>query len=290
VARVRANDVDLHVQQLSPRLRPVAGVAPPTAVFIHGAFIDSLASYYFSLGPVFAAAGFDAVMYDLRGHGRSERPPSGYKLQDFAADLDALLTGLGIETPVHLIGNSFGGTVALDYAVHRPQRTATVTVIESGPATQEWADTMVNALWQATEKLPEDEALASFVAEYGSVASNRGGNPMHDAHIARLGSSAARLINTTSIASDIPASRILTVDQIRSIHCPVLLVNGSEGLVTAQATRLKGMLPECQIAVIPGQKHSVLVEAPDEVCEVVLEWIRSHVRAVPHHRPAGAGS
>lgn len=290
MAIVRANGVDLHVQRLTPRLRPVAGATPPTAVFIHGAFIDSLASYYFSLGPVFAAAGFDTVMYDLRGHGRSERPAGGYRLEDFAADLDGLLAGLGIEGPVHLIGNSFGGTVALDYAVHRPQRTATVTVIESGPATQEWADTMVNALRQATETLPEEEALAWFVAEYGSVASTRGGDPVHDAHIARLGSSAARLISTTTIAADIPASRILTEDQIRSVRCPVLLVNGSEGLVTAQSGRLQALLPECRIAVIPGQKHSVLVEAADEVCGVVLEWIRQHVRAVPRHDPAGAGS
>jgi pimeloyl-ACP methyl ester carboxylesterase len=290
VAIVQANGVDLHVQRLSPRFRPVSGAAPPTAVFIHGAFIDSLASYYFSLGPVFAAAGFDTVMYDLRGHGRSERPPAGYRLEDFAADLDGLLAGLDITGPVHLIGNSFGGTVALDYAVHRPGRVATVTVIESGPATQEWADTMVSALRQATETLPENEALAWFVAEYGSVASTRGGDPVHDAHIARLGSSAARLINSTTIATDIPASRLLTEEQIRAVHCPVLLVNGSEGLVNAQADLLMSMLPECRVAVIPGQKHSVLVEAADEVCEVVLDWIRGRVRALQHTRPAGAGS
>ncbi|WP_415949617.1 alpha/beta fold hydrolase [Streptomyces sp. KLOTTS4A1] len=244
----------------------------PTVVFLHGAFIDSLASYYFTLGPQFADAGFDVVMYDLRGHGRSERPASGYTLEDFSADLDALLDALAVTGRVQLVGNSFGGTLALDFAVHHPERVAAVTVVESGPATQNWAASMSGALHQATATLPEQEALDWFVAEYGALASTRQGDARHDAHIARLGRKAARLIAATTISTDIHGGRLLTDVQLKAIDCPVLLINGQDGLVGGQTEHLAGLLQDCEVAVVPGQKHSVLVEASDEVGALALEW------------------
>ncbi|WP_419995725.1 alpha/beta fold hydrolase [Streptomyces boninensis] len=268
MARVQANGVDHHVQVL-----PAKGAPLGTAVFIHGAFIDSLASFYFTLGPQFADAGFDAVLYDLRGHGRSERPPTGYTLQDFTADLDALLDALSIEEPVHLVGNSFGGTVALDYAVHHPDRAASVTVVESGPATQDWAHTMAGALDQATDKLPPEEALDWFVAEYGAIASTRQGDGRHDAHIRRLGRSAGRFIATTTIARDIPDGRVLTDGELRAIRCRVLLINGQDGLVAEQTAWLAELLPGTQVRIVAGQKHSVLVEAAEEVGALALDFV-----------------
>lgn len=283
MARALANGVDHHVQLL-PAKGADAHAHRPTVVFVHGAFIDSLASFYFTLGPQFADAGFDALMYDLRGHGRSERPARGYTLDDFSDDLDALLDALAVDGPVHLVGNSFGGTVALDFAVHRPGRAASVTVVESGPATQSWAATMAEALSQATEKLPEDQALAWFVAEYGALSSTRQADAAHQAHIARLGRAAGKLIASTTIAHDIVSGRVLTEDQIRTLRCPVLLVNGSEGLVADESAWLADLLPgSCHVAVVPGQKHSVLVEAAEEVGAVALDWIREHAAA-----PGGA--
>lgn len=280
MARVRANGLDHHVQQLPHRTGPHAAAADggaPTVVLLHGAFIDSLASFYFTIGPQFADAGFDVLMYDLRGHGRSERPRTGYGVEDFTADLAALLDRVGPDAPVHLLGNSFGGTVALDFAVHHPRRTASLTVVESGPATPQWAQTMAGALHRATRELPEEEAIAWFVAEYGALASTRQGDARHDAHIARLGRAAAKLVAATTIADDIPAGRTLTGAQLRALTCPVLLINGQDGLVAEETARLARHLPHCDVAVVPGQKHSVLVEDADRVGALALDWAARRV-------------
>ncbi|MFI7320983.1 alpha/beta fold hydrolase [Streptomyces venezuelae] len=274
MAKVRANGLLHHVQRLPHGPAVTPGTRPPTVVFLHGAFIDSLASFYFTLGPQFADAGFDVVMYDLRGHGRSERPPTGYTLEDFTDDLAALLDALDVTGPVHLLGNSFGGTVALDFAVHHPERTACVTVVESGPATRGWAATMTGALHQATGSRSEEEALAWFVAEYGALASTRQGDALHDAHIARLGRAAGRLIAATSIARDIPDGRTLTDDDLRALDRPVLLINGQGGLVAEETARLAGLLPRCDVVVVPGQKHSVLVEDAERVGTIALDWAK----------------
>ncbi|MBL1068750.1 alpha/beta fold hydrolase [Streptomyces sp. 7-21] len=270
MATIAVNGVRLNVRRLPPR-NPRGGV-PPTVVFVHGAFIDSLASFYFTLGPAFAATGFDAVLYDQRGHGRSGRPATGYTVQDFSADLAGLLDALGIGHPVHLVGNSFGGTVALDFAWRWPDRAASVVVIESGPATPQWAATMRAALHQATRELPEGEALSWFVRQYGALSSARRIAP-DDPHIMRLGRGAARLIASTTIAGDIPASAVLSREEIAALRCPVLLLNGGQGLVAAQTAELASLLPRVRVAEVPGQRHSVLVEAPREVCRIALGWV-----------------
>jgi pimeloyl-ACP methyl ester carboxylesterase len=118
VTDVLANGVRLHVQ----RLGPTAGVrnSGTTIVLIHGLVVDDLSSYYFSLAHPLTVAGHDVILYDLRGHGLSERPSAGYSLRDGIADLDGLLTALDIQRPVHLVGNSYGGAIAIGMAVEHP--------------------------------------------------------------------------------------------------------------------------------------------------------------------------
>src|SRR5258706_10835045 len=110
MADVVANGVRHHVQRLgSPR------PDGRTVVFVHGLVMDNLSSFYFTLAnPI--AAGAEVILYDLRGHGMSERPPRGYAVADLVADLAALLDALSIDHPVDLVGNSFGGLVALAFA------------------------------------------------------------------------------------------------------------------------------------------------------------------------------
>lgn len=250
--------VRLHVQ----RLRPADGRVKATAVLVHGLLTDSLASYYLTVAPSFTASGIDVVMYDQRGHGRSERPAAGYTLDDTLDDLTALLDRLEITGPVHLVGNSYGGTVAFGYAERHPERAASVTVIESGPATAAWAATMGGVLRRATDELArhETEALAW-------ISAHRGHNT------ARLAKGAARLVRATTVARDIPASSVLTDEQIRSVRCPVLVVYGGDSALTAQAPWLESLLPDCRTVVVPGHEHSVLVEAPHTVGAHILSLI-----------------
>src|SRR3954447_14606350 len=116
----------MHVQRLGPGDgRP----ATATVVLVHGLLTDSLATYYFTVAPPFAAAGLDVVMYDLRGHGRSDRPAGGYTLDDGIVDLEARRDRLAMRGPGPLVGNSYGGTIAFVYAARRPERAASVCLI-----------------------------------------------------------------------------------------------------------------------------------------------------------------
>jgi len=253
---VLANGLSHHVQ----RMPASTGNASITVVCIHGILTDSLASYYFTLAKPLADAGADVFMYDLRGHGRSERPPTGYGLDEFVADLSALLDEVGISGPVYLVGNSFGGTVAFSFAARYPDRVAGIAMIESEPATAAWAEKMTANLGRAAKQLGRWDSLVWIRTHYG-------------AHTVRLARAALKLLNASSIERDIPASPTLSPEQVRSITCPVLAIYGSKSDLAEQAPLLRDEMSNCTTLVIPGQEHSVLIEVPDTVRDTVLTWL-----------------
>lgn len=262
-----------HVQRLGPQDgRPPAA----TVVLLHGLLTDSLASYYFTLAPVLAAAGVEVLMYDHRGHGRSGRPPTGYRLEQFTDDLEALLDRLEMTGPVHLLGNSFGGTVAFGLAARRPEQVVSILAIESEPASRAWAEKLDGILRKAERHLLEEETLAW-------VAEQRG------AHTARLARSAGALLEGTSLARDIPLSRLPSATELRAIRCPVLAVYGTESDLADQAAWLDGLLADCRSTFVPGQEHSVLIEAPDVVRQLTLSWLREHGAALRGADPVDSG-
>ncbi len=70
------------------------------------------------------------LTYDLRGHGMSDAPPTGYSPDEMAADLLELLDALEIERPV-IAGHSYGADVALYLAAREPERVREVIAIEA---------------------------------------------------------------------------------------------------------------------------------------------------------------
>ena len=117
-----ANGLRFHVQRLGPSARGNTPGDDPTVVFVHGLVIDNLSSFYYNLASRVAQHEADVILYDLRGHGRSERPPAGYTVRDAVIDLVAILDQLNIARRVYLVGNSFGGVVAAPVAPGHRER------------------------------------------------------------------------------------------------------------------------------------------------------------------------
>lgn len=117
--RATVNDVSIHYQQ--------AGHGPDL-VMIHGLF-GNLAFWYLSVLPALVRD-FRVTLYDLRGHGYSDMPRSGYTSSHMAADLKELLDHLGVKQ-AHLVGHSFGGAVALHFAVLHPIHVLSLTLADA---------------------------------------------------------------------------------------------------------------------------------------------------------------
>lgn len=259
MAEITTNGVRFHVQRLAPhradhRANPVQPV-----VFIHGLILDNLSSFYYTLANPVAHAGADVILYDQRGHGLSERPPTGYRLSDSVADLAALLDALGVEEPVHLVGHSYGGAIALSFAVAYPGRVASILLMEAHVPFLGWAQQLSASIRKAGVDYIEGDMGRQIATKTKP---------------AKLAAVAEKLINHTTLVTDLLATEPLSEQQLRMFNLPVRAVYGERSDVISHAYFLDGLLPRCTLTVLPDLNHFlVLAKATRVVRAIVLEWL-----------------
>src|SRR5262245_22952166 len=94
-------------------------------VFLHGV-TDSWRSFELVLELLPATS--RAIAISHRGHGESDRPPTGYSYRDMSEDLRALLDALGIERAI-VVGHSMGAMVAMQLAADHSERVAGLVLV-----------------------------------------------------------------------------------------------------------------------------------------------------------------
>jgi pimeloyl-ACP methyl ester carboxylesterase len=125
---VEVENQRLHVVDLSPKKE-----AGPPVVLIHGASVNLRDLQMPLAGPL--SERHRVVLVDRPGRGYSSRPADGWRLERQAELIHAALRELNVERPV-IVGQSFGGAVALAYALRYPQELSGLALI--APVSHEW--------------------------------------------------------------------------------------------------------------------------------------------------------
>jgi pimeloyl-ACP methyl ester carboxylesterase len=264
MAEVVAGGIRFHVQRLAPHRAAESTdhrLHAPTVVFVHGMGVDNMSSFYYTLANPAARAGADVILYDLRGHGDTERPPTGYSVAASVDDLTALLDALEVRGPVHVVGNSFGGTVALAMAMAHPGRVASLllieALIEAAVVTEDW-----------------EEQVAQLLAEgmkIRTVLSN--GRAQYARKLHRFYTALDALAKNTTVAADLREQRPFSNAELQSVICPVLAVYGENSDIIDQGYRLEHLLPNINLTLVPDSSHFLIVEAPNALRELLLQWL-----------------
>ncbi len=129
--RVRVRDVDLFFDVEGAKLDPCGPAMreKPTLICLHGGPGLDHSGFRPALSPLAAVA--QIVYLDQRGHGRSDRSdPGRWTLANWADDLVAFCDVLGIVRPI-VLGLSFGGYVAMAYAIRHPAHPARLVLIST---------------------------------------------------------------------------------------------------------------------------------------------------------------
>ncbi|PYR67075.1 MAG: hypothetical protein DMF87_19045 [Acidobacteria bacterium] len=258
---IEANGVNFHYLQ--------AGSGPPL-VMLHG-LSGNLAVWHLGMVPLLQDS-FRITTYDLRGHGKSSVPPSGYSTRDMAQDLLALMDALEIET-ADLLGHSFGADVVLHFALLHPHRARKLILIEPGiPALvgerkgEEWDGWTYWA--QTLERLtgePVPAGKRTDVAymmrrsiEVPIVYGPLRGLPRQKARILRL-------METTTMFTDYEKVNGLTLENLRTIRHPKLLVYDGASAWLSTFRVLRDLLQNCASLLLPGSelRHFAPLDAPD---------------------------
>ncbi|MFJ7209089.1 alpha/beta fold hydrolase [Streptomyces sp. NPDC098789] len=257
MAHVLADAVDFHVQRL-PAAAGSDDADRPVVVFLHGLVVDNLSSFYCPLAVPVARSGHEVVLYDLRGHGRTGRPTSGYDSGTAVRDLVALLGALGLaHRSVHLVGNSYGGTLAVHAALARPDLVAGLTLLEP-PLSGAWVENMVDTLSAAALSLEDSDVPAQLRA-------------LRLRKAAALTSIADELLNRTTLIDDVAAGRVFTPADYARLRCPVLAVCGEHSeLVPGVIELAEHATGPCCVEILPGLGHDVLKESSGALRKSVL--------------------
>jgi pimeloyl-ACP methyl ester carboxylesterase len=244
VATVHANGIDFHVS----RFRTGAEGDRPIVVFVHGLGVVDSASWSFMLG-LNLATDADVISYDLRGHGRSEKVPSGYLVANHVDDLFALLDALGIIQPVHLVAASYGGAIATTAAVRHPERVASLCLVDGFVPIDDWRRLVVHTVEQFERWIngarSREEAIDEAMALWGITRRRATG----------LSERVSRLMANTTMAQDLRRETDLDEAELARVTCPVLGIYGDQSEIFSLTETLPRVMPDVRIHVIPGGDH-----------------------------------
>ncbi len=224
---VSARGLTFHVQRL--------GHGPPV-VMLHGLLVGSLASWYFTTAPALSKT-HEVLLYDLRGHGKSERTSRGYDLATMAGDLEALTAELG---PMTLVGHSYGALIALRFALEHPQRVHRLVLVEA-PLPPSRYDQFREFLGRGPEQM-----IAALPAPLQAmVASGK-------RQARRLVDALGFLVLTSSLPADVEAEADVPDAELRALSCPVHCIYGEASACLEAGQRIAAIVPRATLDVLPG--------------------------------------
>jgi pimeloyl-ACP methyl ester carboxylesterase len=250
----------------------------PAVLLLHG--LASNARIWDGVGPRLVGAGLRVAALDLRGHGASDQPGSGYDFAGVGRDLAAVLHGLGLERPL-LVGHSWGANVALQFAADRPGAVAGLALVDGALlGVAEWAGAtregvrrrlapprfavpLADWLAQADRFDPGGSAGQPWVRDY-----LRAGVEVDDRGVAR---SRFRFENHMQVVDALydqrPPALYLLVD------CPVLLCPADDPADRGEhATAKRGavgralqLLPSAHVSWYEDTMHDIPLQRPAEL-------------------------
>jgi pimeloyl-ACP methyl ester carboxylesterase len=242
VAFVTVDGTRFHVQRL--RGSGVEDGDATPAVMLHGLFTGSLASWFFTCAPALARTR-PVFLYDLRGHGRSDRPPTGYSSAVQAADLDALTADF---VPFVLVGHSFGAAIAVRFARRHPDRVAALALVEPPLVTKS-----VRAWWRVSRE--ELESMA------------------HSDDRPRRAAAARLAIDDTTMVDEIRSEPPLIPADLSMVPVPLLVALGRRSPGAAAADAVREVRPDAEVRVFDGG-HSLHVDCTAELTDALVSFAR----------------
>jgi len=207
---------------------------------------------------------YRVIAPDMRGHGQSDAPPSGYTLDELQRDLETVLTCLNVPERFVLAGHSFGGAVAVTYAVAHPERVERLIVIGTS------SDFRLHPALEVLFKMPTPllERLNRTVAR-----------DLHaPAYVLK------RLYRNSLITW--PGRELLP-----QVKTPTLVIIGQRDITFPKASQhaVADLIPGAEKLTVPVSAHLVQLERPDAVNRAIqrflqvapLSWRETRPRTTP---------
>jgi len=242
--------------------------------------------------------GHRVITFDLLGHGGSEKPTSGYEIENQAAAVAAALNGLGV-TSATVVGHSLGGLVATSLREQASDLVDKVVVVDS-PASSGQADlpltakiatwpVLGEALWRVKlgsmikRSAERDFAPGTDVSEVFPDQPDRVVDDV-DAMTYRSFSESASAADDFLDHGGLPS-------RLRAVGGAVMVIMGSEDQILDPDEVLGQfeVVPGVRAVTIEGAGHSPNVERPEETAEQIISFVGDAPLVAPEEPPGSGG-
>lgn len=213
---------------------------------------------------------FDIIRYDLRGHGRSDKPSGPYALDDFVQDLRGILRANEIEK-AHIVGFSLGGLVAQAFALQYPECVNKLVLISTVAGRTSTERDRVIARAETLSKNGANAHLSEavtrwftddFIAARPDVLEWRRRKSLENDPMGYAAS--YRVLAESDLA-----------DQLHRVGAHTLVMTGEcdVGSTPRMAQLIAERIPQAVCVIFPQLKHSILLEAPDKVSNEIRRFL-----------------
>ena len=226
---------------------------------------------------------------DQRGHGRSFKPDTGYNFSTVVSDLDGFISAVGIENPV-LVGHSWGGDVALEYAVANPGKVKGLCFVDGGTieisARPDW--TLEDAKCEMAPPVWKGVTLEAFRARLRSRSI-----AMDDDRVEQIVLANFRTLDDGTITSRLSRDNHFKIiealwdhkpsELYPSVECPVLVMPARQRNGEPSPTRrfwreqaiarAESLLPRSKTVWMEDSIHDVPLQRPSLVASTIVDHI-----------------
>jgi pimeloyl-ACP methyl ester carboxylesterase len=219
-------------------------------VLLHGGLLTIDLNFGRLLEPL--AATRQVIAVELQGHGHTADTERPMTIEALAGDVVALFDHLGIEQ-ADFFGYSLGCLVAYAVALAAPTRVGKLIVASADPHRPPGRESTP----LSEDRLPTPADYESWRDAYSAVAPD----PAHfDEFAAR----------TSAMVHEAPGR----TDELRSLRAPTLLIFGDRDFSPlSDVAELFGLLPNAQLAVLPGTTHVGVMRRSDEVLRLITSFL-----------------
>ncbi len=277
----RIGDLDVHYLEWLPARDP----QPATIVALHG--LASSAHWYERLASRLSRY-YRVVAPDQRGHGQTTQAPSGYDWQSLASDVGRFMDYLGLDRAA-VLGHSWGGNVAINVATKLPERVSKLVMIDGGFLD---GHLLPDASWE----LFRDRFGPRNVSGTRQDFLDRVSDQLSDC----WGEDLERVVQTMvyedseGYIQDIlrPSNHAQVLEAmwgeppsltLPQIECPTLIVPAGPrpDRAAGEFSRTKQVMVEAAAQAVPNNRvrwipetvHDIGYHKPDELAEVILEFL-----------------
>lgn len=266
------------------------GEAAPTVVLANG--IACADAYWTYLVPHLVANGIRVVYFDYRGHGRSGEPanPNEISVVSSARDLWSAADAAGVGDAV-VVGHSMGVATALEGYRLEPDRVRSM-ILTAGPFEHPMSTVYPAGLGRVGLALLElaAEPVPWFTRGVWRAGSGQTRVAERIGRLTRMIGEAAppeimaeyfahmQRLDPVLLLRMFRALQLHTArDLLPDVDCPVLVLAGAGDRLTPVDTsrEMAILLPDVELEIVAGARHTLPVDDPAFYCERVTAWVNS---------------